>query len=84
MGETTTDYKLVGKLGAWAFAGVVMNSWALTMARLPIRSSPLSYIGYATATTAFGYVLHKYETQKLHELEHERDKLVKRRMLAMQ
>ncbi|KAJ3062918.1 hypothetical protein HDU98_001257 [Podochytrium sp. JEL0797] len=72
----------VAKLTAWAASGVFLNSWARSMARLPLKGNPLSYVLYAAGTTAFGYGLHRFEQSRMAKMEVEMDRLTKRRMMA--
>ncbi|KAJ3204774.1 hypothetical protein HDU67_009307 [Dinochytrium kinnereticum] len=75
---------LAVKMGFWAGTGILLNMFALSMSRSSWRTRPLSYVGYAAATTTVGYIAHTiYETRKS-VLEEERDRLTKRRMLRMQ
>ncbi|KAJ3063660.1 hypothetical protein BCR33DRAFT_793031 [Rhizoclosmatium globosum] len=72
----------IAKLSAFFAGGLFLNSFARSMARLPLKGNPLSYLAYATATTAFGYGIHKFQIAREQQLEVEKDKLTKRRMLA--
>ncbi|KAI8846619.1 hypothetical protein BC829DRAFT_445177 [Chytridium lagenaria] len=71
------------KLATWAGTGVLLNMFALSMSRSSWRTKPLSYVGFASATTIIGYITHKvYDHRKLY-LEVERDRLTKRRMMRL-
>ncbi|KAJ3029170.1 UNVERIFIED_CONTAM: hypothetical protein HDU68_012853 [Siphonaria sp. JEL0065] len=73
----------VVKLTAYAAGGLFLNSWARSMARLPLKGNPLSYVAYSAFTTAIGFGIHKWEQSRAEKLELVKDKLVKRRMLAL-
>ncbi|KAI8611281.1 hypothetical protein BC830DRAFT_668575 [Chytriomyces sp. MP71] len=72
----------VVKMSAWVASGVFLNVWARSMARLPAYGNPMSYVAYATLTSAVGYGIHSWEISRWAKLELEKDKLVKRRMLT--
>ncbi|KAI9337300.1 hypothetical protein BDR26DRAFT_935734 [Obelidium mucronatum] len=67
-----------------AASGVFLNSWARSMARLPLKGNPLSYVAYASVTTGLAYGFHLFQENRIAKAEVEKDKLVKRRMLALE
>ncbi|KAJ3120774.1 hypothetical protein HK100_012653 [Physocladia obscura] len=72
------------KIALWGTAGLFLNSWARSMARLPLRANPISYIAWTAASLSVGYGIHTFEVSRFAEMEIEKDRLVKRRMLALE
>ncbi|KAJ1549105.1 hypothetical protein HK405_009725 [Cladochytrium tenue] len=79
---TTSEelWPLKFRLPVYATFGLVLNAWARSMAKLPVRAGPFSYIAWAAGTAAGGYGLYKWEEYRFAAIEIDRDMLARRRM----
>ncbi|KAJ3299593.1 hypothetical protein HK104_008306 [Borealophlyctis nickersoniae] len=77
------DYPLAYRLVKWGAFGFAWRTFSLAIQRRPYLDRFHWHVAATAVFAGAGYFYHQWDLQYLAQLEHERDKITKRRMLRL-